>query len=298
MNLPQLERMESELKQERYGLSKIQGPRGEDWKLPGTLLRKPRGIYIIMCIDSRIYLQDLQAGLCVKGGVFIGGYEQDLLDTETDLDMSPLLRGLRAMSPYLLHCVQHAGDRGSRWLWPTMAPASWAWGLEWIARDAEEREGKSRRRTHRRRRSTGGADFSKGTGLTGRRPGLQAGTTLRCSRGREKTLRRCGLAHRNFRRGRFCSGRAPSDESATTGGGHGIGSEGLAAQSGEVRATRCRSRGQGSGFGFIGARRGSSCRERHGRQRQGAAGLRRVPTEHKAGGNTGSDGPHRAGRAG
>jgi hypothetical protein len=98
--------MKSELKQERYGLSKIQGPKGEDWKLPGTLLRKPRGIYIIMHINSGIYLQDLQAGLCVKGGVFTGGYEQDLLDKETDLDISPLLRGLSAKLPYLLPCVQ------------------------------------------------------------------------------------------------------------------------------------------------------------------------------------------------
>jgi hypothetical protein len=48
--------MKSELKQERYGLSKIQGPRGEDWKLPGTLLRKPRGIYIIIYINSRALL--------------------------------------------------------------------------------------------------------------------------------------------------------------------------------------------------------------------------------------------------
>jgi hypothetical protein len=106
------------------------------------------------------------------------------------------------------------------------------------------------------------------------------------------------LACGNSRRGRFCSGRAPSDESATTGGGHGVGSEGMAAQSGKVRAARCRSRGQGSGGGFIGARHGSSCRERHGRQRQGGAGLRRVPAEHEAGGSTGLNGPRRAERAG
>jgi hypothetical protein len=62
-----------------------------------------------MCINSGIYLQDLQAGLCVKGGVFTGGYEQDLLDTETDLDILPLLRGLSAKSPYLLPCIQPEG---------------------------------------------------------------------------------------------------------------------------------------------------------------------------------------------
>jgi hypothetical protein len=74
--------MKLEIKQEIYGLSKIEGPRGEDWKLPGTLLRKPRGIYTIMYINSRIYLKDLQAGLFVKGGVCTGGYERDLLGTD------------------------------------------------------------------------------------------------------------------------------------------------------------------------------------------------------------------------
>jgi hypothetical protein len=40
MNLTQLERIKSELKQERYGLLKIQGPRSEDWKLPGLNYEK------------------------------------------------------------------------------------------------------------------------------------------------------------------------------------------------------------------------------------------------------------------
>jgi hypothetical protein len=44
--------------------------------------------------------------------------------------------------------------------------------------------------------------------------------------------RRRGLARGNSWRGRFCSGRTPSDASATTGGCHGVDSEGLAAQGG------------------------------------------------------------------
>jgi hypothetical protein len=75
-------------------------------------LRKDRGIYIIMYINSGIYLQDLQAGLCVKGGVFTGGYEQDLLDTEIDLGILPLLRGVKrkvALSSSL-HSTGRAGE--------------------------------------------------------------------------------------------------------------------------------------------------------------------------------------------
>jgi hypothetical protein len=45
----------------------------------------------------------------VKGGVFTGGYEQDLLDTEIDLGILPLLRGLSAKSPYLLPYIQQEG---------------------------------------------------------------------------------------------------------------------------------------------------------------------------------------------
>jgi hypothetical protein len=65
--------MKTELKQERYGLLKIQGPRGEDWKLPGTLLRKPRGIYTIMYINSRVSLQRSLVGLDLKNLIDLGG---------------------------------------------------------------------------------------------------------------------------------------------------------------------------------------------------------------------------------
>jgi hypothetical protein len=40
MDLTQFEQIEMEQKQERYGLLKIQGPRCEDWKLPGLNCKK------------------------------------------------------------------------------------------------------------------------------------------------------------------------------------------------------------------------------------------------------------------
>jgi hypothetical protein len=40
-----------------------------------------------MYINSGIYLQDLQAVLCVKGGVFTGGYEQVLQETKENKEL-------------------------------------------------------------------------------------------------------------------------------------------------------------------------------------------------------------------
>jgi hypothetical protein len=54
--------MKSELKQERYGLIKIQGPRCRDQELQGSLLQKGRGTYIIMHRNLRVYLQNCQEG--------------------------------------------------------------------------------------------------------------------------------------------------------------------------------------------------------------------------------------------
>jgi hypothetical protein len=68
--------MKTELKQERYGLLKIQGPRDEDWKLPGTLLQKPRGIYTIMYINSRVSLQRSLVGLDLKNLIDLGGFRK------------------------------------------------------------------------------------------------------------------------------------------------------------------------------------------------------------------------------
>jgi hypothetical protein len=64
--------MKSELKHKRYDCSKVQGPSCRDWKLPGILLRKGRGIYIIMYINSGIYLQDFQGGFICEGESFQG----------------------------------------------------------------------------------------------------------------------------------------------------------------------------------------------------------------------------------
>jgi hypothetical protein len=51
MDLTQFEWIKTELKCARYGENKV-GCR--DWKLPGTFLRKHKGIYIIMYINSRV----------------------------------------------------------------------------------------------------------------------------------------------------------------------------------------------------------------------------------------------------
>jgi hypothetical protein len=73
MNLSQPERIKTELKHGRYGLLKIQGPRCEDWKLPGVELRKGRGIYIIMYINSGAFLQKAAGGFMCRSWGFLRG---------------------------------------------------------------------------------------------------------------------------------------------------------------------------------------------------------------------------------
>jgi hypothetical protein len=74
--------------------------------------------------------------------------------------------------------------RGSRRLWPTMAPTSWAWGIEWMARDAEERKGIAKEGSPavevsgRHRFSKRGGAWPAGGSVAVRR---------RCSRGRPTT---------------------------------------------------------------------------------------------------------------
>jgi hypothetical protein len=47
---------------------------------PGLTVKR-QGIYIIMYKNPRIYLQNRGKGLCARGGVSPGGYEQDSLVT-------------------------------------------------------------------------------------------------------------------------------------------------------------------------------------------------------------------------
>jgi hypothetical protein len=56
MNLTQLERIKTELNVGDMDKSRLKRPCCRDWKLPGTLLRKLRGTYIIMYINSRALL--------------------------------------------------------------------------------------------------------------------------------------------------------------------------------------------------------------------------------------------------
>jgi hypothetical protein len=44
-------------------------------------LRKDRGIYIIMYINSGIYFQDLQGGFMCERGIFLGGFMEVCQDT-------------------------------------------------------------------------------------------------------------------------------------------------------------------------------------------------------------------------
>jgi hypothetical protein len=81
MDLTQFEWIKTELKRERYGLLKIQGPRRRDQELPGSLLWKGRGIYIIMYKTRGFTCKNVGKGLCAGGGVSAGGYEQDSLVT-------------------------------------------------------------------------------------------------------------------------------------------------------------------------------------------------------------------------
>jgi hypothetical protein len=74
MNLPQVERIKTELKRSRYGCSKVQGPIGKDQKLPGTKLRETEGIHIIMYMNSGDYLQKYQIGLDLGNLLDPGGF--------------------------------------------------------------------------------------------------------------------------------------------------------------------------------------------------------------------------------
>jgi hypothetical protein len=60
-------------------------------------------------------------GLCAEGGVFSGCFLEDWQDTETDLNISPLLRGLSAKSPFFFLAFSRQGTgappaaSGRRW---------------------------------------------------------------------------------------------------------------------------------------------------------------------------------------
>jgi hypothetical protein len=72
-----------------------------------------------------------------------------------------------------------------------------------MARNAEEREGAAKEASPAAEVNGRPWFFEKGLSLAGRRLSLQAGTMLRCFPGRGKKLRRCVLARRSSRWGRF-----------------------------------------------------------------------------------------------
>jgi hypothetical protein len=99
MDLTQFERIKTEQKQERYGSLKIRGPRCEGQELPGFKLRKGRGIYIIMYINSRVILQDIQGGFMCESGIFLGGSMEDSQDFGLDLGITWNPKGLDVKQP-------------------------------------------------------------------------------------------------------------------------------------------------------------------------------------------------------
>jgi hypothetical protein len=99
MDLTQFERIKTEQKQERYGSLKIRGPRCEGQELPGFKLRKGRGIYIIMYINSRVILQDIQGGFMCESGIFLGGSMEDCQDLCLDQGITWNPMGLDVKQP-------------------------------------------------------------------------------------------------------------------------------------------------------------------------------------------------------
>jgi hypothetical protein len=143
----------------------------------------------------------------------------------------------------------------------------------------------SRIRAHRRWGWKGVAGFRRGGGgppwwLARTR----AAATFRCSAGDGERRVRCGPPSWSLRRRR----RAPAASSSGGTAGWSLAPMVAAALCGGRRGAQATKAagGQGSGDGFIGARRGSSCRERHGRRRRGGAGLRRSPGRARGGGST------------
>jgi hypothetical protein len=119
MDLTQFERMKSELKRKRYDRSKVQGPSCRDWKLPGTLLRNPKGIYIFMYINSRADLQEVQDGFRSEWGILLGGFKEVCQDAKIDLEISECHKGLNAKPPSLLLPPVRADGRS----WPSRSSA-------------------------------------------------------------------------------------------------------------------------------------------------------------------------------
>jgi hypothetical protein len=112
MDLMQFERIKTDLKQERYGLLKIQGPRCEDQELPGFELRKGRGIYIIMCINPKVILREVQGGFMCERGIFLGGFMEDCQDSGLDLGIRGKHGGLNRRCPSSF-VSQRTGERGA-----------------------------------------------------------------------------------------------------------------------------------------------------------------------------------------
>jgi hypothetical protein len=161
--------MKSELKQERYGLLKIQGLRCRDWKLLGIFLRKLRDIYMIMYINSRAYLQRSQAGLDLKNLIDLGGFCK-IARHRTNLMVTGKGKGLDAKQPGLSSSFDQERAGRERRPCPAKSPVTRRPRSAGETLNGERTRG-SRIRAHRRRGWKGVAGFRRGGtgGICGQR---------------------------------------------------------------------------------------------------------------------------------
>jgi hypothetical protein len=170
MDLTQFERMKSELKHKRYGLLKILGPSCERLGTSGALQRKPRGICIIMYINSRAYLQRSQVGLDLKNLIDLGGFCK-IARHRTNLMVTGKGKGLDAKQQGLSSSFGQERAGRERRPCPAKSPATRRPGSAGETLNGERRTRGSRICAHRRRGWKGVAGFRRGGtgGICGRR---------------------------------------------------------------------------------------------------------------------------------
>jgi hypothetical protein len=92
--------------------TRLKGPCCRDWKLPGTFLRKLRGIYIIMYINSRALLAKGPEWMESGESKRFKGLLQVWQDTRKGSRVTEKNTGLSAKSPHVISYLWPA-DRGT-----------------------------------------------------------------------------------------------------------------------------------------------------------------------------------------
>jgi hypothetical protein len=104
INLPQLERIKTELKRSRYGCSKVQEPIGKDQEFPESQLQDAEGIYKIMYINSRGYEKKIQGGFMCNSGIYPGGILEVCKTHKQIWEIHLFLGGFRAKPVVFFLC--------------------------------------------------------------------------------------------------------------------------------------------------------------------------------------------------